>query len=91
MRGSKTSVIIFLSLVALAVAFALVTSISTLAMTSAPVAERALGPQDITPTPAESDASQAGSTDAIVWMGILITTIIALPLISNRLFWKPQA
>ena len=69
---------------------ALVTTISSMAMPAAQQANFSGLPQDITPTPAETDLSQAGSTDGIVWMGIAIAAIILLPVLANGVTWQKQ-
>ena len=49
----------------------------------------AVGPQqDLTPTPAETPTSVAGSTDSIMWMGLVIVLIALLPLLTRRSFWR---
>jgi hypothetical protein len=45
-------------------------------------------PQEITPTPAETDRSVPGSTDAIMWMGVAIAAIVLLPLLTHRTLWR---
>ena len=88
MRGVTTPILIFIAVVAVAILFALVTSISSLAMP--PGAEPlALGnAQVLTPTPALDADSVAGSTDGIWWMAVAIVAIIVIPLLANPAVWK---
>jgi len=47
------------------------------------------GPQqDVTPTPAETPTSVVGSTDSIMWMGVVIVLIALLPLLTRPSFWQ---
>jgi hypothetical protein len=47
------------------------------------------GPQqDITPTPAETPTSIVGSTDSIMWMGVVIVLIALIPLLTRSSFWR---
>ncbi|MDL1941985.1 hypothetical protein FBQ99_06510 [Chloroflexi bacterium CFX2] len=52
-------------------------------LASAPVAGAA-GIQQTTPTPPGGDASEIGSTDGILVMGVVITVIIILPLLFRK-------
>lgn len=81
---------ILVAVVALTTALVLVTSISSLAMRSGPDARIMGGQQDLTPTPAEDSGSQAGSTDGIVWMGIVIAALVLLPVVAHRAMWNKQ-
>jgi hypothetical protein len=48
----------------------------------------AIGPQQgITPTPVETPTSVVGSTDSIMWMGVVIVLIALLPLLTRPSFW----
>jgi len=87
-RGHRASILVLLSVVAVLTAFALGKTISSLAMTAASDTNISGQVQDLTPTPTETDASQAGSTDGIVWMGIAITAIVLLPILANRVIWR---
>jgi hypothetical protein len=40
-----------------------------------------------TPTPAQADRSEVGSTDGIVVMGFVIVTIVLLPILIRRKAW----
>ena len=81
---------IFLAVVAVATAFALVMSISSLAMPAGSDANTIENFQDLTPMPTETALSQAGSTDGIMWMGAAIAAIVLLPLVANRVMWQKQ-
>jgi amino acid transporter len=89
-RGPTTPIAIFLAVVALTIAFALVTSISSLALPARPPADTIGDLPDTTPTPAEAPLSTAGSTDGIVWMGVVIAVIVVLPLLATRALWHTQ-
>jgi len=71
--------------------FVLVTSIPSLALRSGPDARIVGDQQDLTPVAAEDAGSQAGSTDGIVWMGIVIAAIVLLPIVAHRAMWNRQA
>ncbi|MFH1183409.1 MAG: hypothetical protein V1755_00005 [Chloroflexota bacterium] len=90
MRGTTTPIAIFLAVVALTIAFALVTSISSLALPASLDASTIGELQDVTPTPSEESLSTAGSTDGIVWMGVVIAVIVVLPLLATRALWHRQ-
>lgn len=44
--------------------------------------------QAVTPAPAETEISQAGSTDRIMWMGLVIAAIILLPILITGSTWR---
>ncbi len=46
------------------------------------------GHQGATPTPAQEDLSQPGSTDGIMMMSFAIVLIVLLPLLLHRNLWK---
>ena len=46
---------------------------------------------DITPTPTDADASVPGSTDGIMWMGVVIALIVLVPMLTTRALWARQA
>lgn len=71
--------------------FALVTSVSSLAMPAIHGASPIQDVQELTPTPVEAPVSEAGSTDGIVWMGFVITAIVLIPLLATRAVWQKQA
>jgi hypothetical protein len=77
---------IALMMVSLAIAIALVSSFSSFAQPAGVGSQSAAVPQQITPTP--TDASVAGSTDSIMWMGLLIVAIVLLPILLNRATWR---
>jgi hypothetical protein len=79
------------AVVVLAALLILVTSISSVAGSTPPNPPRSLAQQQLTPTPSESDGSVAGSTDGIVWMGILIALIVLAPMLASRALWTRQA
>jgi ABC-type Fe3+-siderophore transport system permease subunit len=90
-RRTTTTIVIILAVIAVAIAFALLTTISTLALPDGRHPEISANLQEITPTPTETTLSQAGSTDGIMWMGVIITTIVILPLVANRVLWQKQS
>lgn len=87
-RGPRLSLAIILTIFALAAVIALVTSVSSLAMRGNSEPAIMHNPQEITPTPAETDRSVPGSTDAIMWMGVAIAAIVLLPLLTHRTLWR---
>jgi hypothetical protein len=89
-RRLPTSIAILLAIVAVTTLFTLVTSISSLAMPDGPQPGFAVDPQGLTPTPGEAPASETGSTVGIMWMGIVITVIVLLPLLMHRSMWQKQ-
>lgn len=44
--------------------------------------------QDATPVVEEIDLSQPGSTDGILWMGMVIAAIVLIPILIRRVTWK---
>jgi len=44
--------------------------------------------QAVSPTPAAQDASEAGSTDSIMLMGVIIVVIVILPILLRKSTWK---
>lgn len=80
----------------------IVTLSLTLALTSAALAQFVLPDGNstlsaaafflqTTPTPAQVDRSEVGSTDGIVVMGFLIVAIVTLPILIRRKAWsQPQ-
>jgi len=78
------------AVVLLATLLVLVTSVSTLARSPIPYAALQRQQQVITPTPAESGDSIAGSTDGIVWMGMAIAAVVILPVLLSRALWARQ-
>jgi len=73
---------------ALLMLFALVTSFSSLALRANQGAGIVHNPQQITPTPEDTERSVPGSTDGIIWMGIVIAAIVLLPLLTRRALWR---
>jgi hypothetical protein len=68
--------------------FAMTSAAATFGVGS-PVAQATAGPQqDSTPTPAGAPVSVVGSTDSIMWMGIVIVLIALLPLLTRPSFWR---
>jgi hypothetical protein len=89
-RKKSAPIIILLVIVTLAALLLLVTSVPNLANAAAFGPPAAAHPQQNTPTPTEADGSVAGSTDGIVWMGIVIALIVLLPLLLNRTIWTRE-
>ena len=79
-----------LAVVAAATVFALVTSVSSVAMPAESNHNLGGYPQDLTPTANETDGSQAGSTDEIMWMGAALAAIVLVPVLLNRALWQKQ-
>jgi hypothetical protein len=79
---------IVLLIISIAIAIALVNSVSSFAQPADVVTPAAGNPQQITETPTDADSSVAGSTEAIMWMGLVIASIILLPLLFNRATWR---
>ena len=90
MLSRSASIIILVAIVMLAILLVLVTSISSLANAATYAPPAAVHPQQNTPTPIEADRSVAGSTDGIVWMGIVIALIVMVPMLLNRAMWARQ-
>ena len=90
MRRKPSFISMLFAIVVLATLFLLVTSISSFANTDAPGPLAPSHLQQTTPTPTDSDASVAGSTDGIVWMGIVIALIVLVPMLVTRLTWSRQ-
>ena len=87
-RGRQFPLTVILTILALATVIALVTSVSSLAMRANSNPAIVHNPQVLTPTPEEADLSVPGSTDGIMWMGVVIATIVLLPLLARRTLWR---
>jgi hypothetical protein len=87
-RGRRFPLTIILTIFALATVITLVTSVSSLAMRAASGPAIVHNPQELTPTPEETDMSVPGSTDGIMWTGVAIAAIVLLPLLTQRRLWR---
>jgi hypothetical protein len=79
--------IVFVAVVTFTTLLVLVTSVSSLARSSLSDQPDVVRSQQITPTPTDPDASVAGSTDGIMWMGIVIALIVLIPMLTSRVLW----
>jgi hypothetical protein len=75
------------AVVSLTALLVLATSVSSLARSSVSGQPDVARSQQITPTPTDADASVAGSTGGIMWMGIVIALIVLLPMLTSRFLW----
>lgn len=85
------STILVISIVVFAMLLVLVTSASSLARSAGANPPNAPRSQEITPTPTDADASVPGSTDGIMWMGVVIALIVLVPMLTSRALWARQA
>lgn len=84
----RSSRIALLIVVGLSVAVVLLSSMAASPVMRGFSAPVAVGPlQDATPTPAEAPASQAGSTDGIMWMSLVIMAIVLIPILTQKSLW----
>ncbi len=67
---------------------AILSSVSGFALRSSPALSPAAHIGAPTPTAVPTPASVPGSTDGIMWMGLVITLVIVLPIILTRSTWK---
>lgn len=90
MHKKRTGRILALAVLALVIALALANSASIPAAHNTPVPGTATATptQIATPTIAETPVSQAGSTDAIMWMGLVIVAIILIPIVFTKATWR---
>ena len=91
MQRGRLSAIFLLVVVILTTMFVLANSVSGLAGSASAISPSTGHFQNPTPEPTEADASVAGSTDGIVWMGIVITLIVVVPLLASRALWSRSA
>jgi hypothetical protein len=87
MHKSQTRLVLFGTLIALTVAVALTVSAPSGSFGNASHAAASAALQETTPTPTQTPASEAGSTDGIMWMGVAIIVIILLPILTRRATW----
>ncbi len=66
---------------------ALISALSSPVLLIKPVAGAAALYQASTPTPIPEAVSQAGSTDGIMLMGVVIVLIVLLPILFRRSTW----
>ncbi len=90
MQPKSSRVIVLFAVVMLVTLLVLITTSATQANSShvGSVLDQRL--QQATPSPTDSDASVAGSTDGIMWMGILIALIVLVPMLLSRTLWARQ-
>ncbi|HSR21489.1 MAG TPA: hypothetical protein VLL49_11295 [Anaerolineales bacterium] len=91
MQRGRLSALIVLMVVILTTMFVLANSVSGLERSAGAISPSTGHFQNPTSEPTEADASVAGSTDGIVWMGIVITLIVVVPLLANRALWSRSA
>jgi hypothetical protein len=87
MHKTRVQFVLALALMAAALASALLNTASSVAFGDS---RNAVGTatQVAKPTPEETPVSQAGSTDAIVWVGLAIVAIILVPLAFTKTVWR---
>ncbi len=84
----RSTRIALLVVIALAVAVVVLSSMAASPATQSVSGPIAVAPlQDATPTPTEAPASQAGSTDGIMWMSLVIMAIVLLPILTRKSLW----
>jgi hypothetical protein len=87
MPFKRGSIAVVLVMISLAIVVALVSAVASLAQPAGAASLLARNPQQVTATPDGDDGSVAGSTDTIMWMGLIIVSIVLAPILLNWAMW----
>jgi hypothetical protein len=88
MHKNPAGFFVLLTLVGLLIVLVLSASISSSATRARTHPESVGAPQDQTATPGETDLTQPGSTDGIMWLGVVIVTVVLLPILVRKETWR---